>query len=186
MQPNIRSTMNLYLRFILTLIFWRRRKRIQILDEAETPFIVLPSDLDPNLHMNNGIFLSIMDLGRIDYSFRSGMAKVMKKLGCYPVVASQTIRYQKSLLPFRKFRVKTKILGWDDRFVYVQQIFESKNEIVAFAIVKARFLSKNGPISPDKLVQEADTDIKNPILPSWVNDWNLSEEQFWKTLKLRS
>lgn len=44
--------------------------------------------------------------------------KVMKKNGCYPVVASQTIRYRRSLNPFRAFTVRTQLIGWDERFFF--------------------------------------------------------------------
>ena len=35
--------------------------------------IVLPNDLDTNLHMNNGRYLTLMDLGRLDLFVRSGL-----------------------------------------------------------------------------------------------------------------
>jgi acyl-CoA thioesterase FadM len=38
---------------------------------------VLPNDIDINLHMNNGRYLTICDLTRVDMFIRTGLAKTM-------------------------------------------------------------------------------------------------------------
>lgn len=176
--------MNLLFRFIYLLIFWRFRPKVEIFDECSTPFRVFPTDLDPNIHMNNGVFLSIMDLARFDLTFRSGLFQILKRKKLYPVVASQFIRYQKSLSPFQKFEVKTKILGWDERFFYLRQIFVSKNDIVAFAVVKAKFLEKGkGGIHPQILLDAINVPKNHLILPHWVKDFLSGEKEMWEEIK---
>ena len=55
--------MNLYLRLLLLLLrIWRLPRR-GVLDESRAAFHVLPNDCDINFHMNNGRYLSFMDLG---------------------------------------------------------------------------------------------------------------------------
>jgi acyl-CoA thioesterase FadM len=84
-----------------------------------TPFRVWPSDLDTLLHMNNGKYLSIMDLGRMDLMLRSGTWPRLKAAGWYPVLAGQTIAYYRSLNPWKTFEVHTRILGFDDRWGFL-------------------------------------------------------------------
>jgi acyl-ACP thioesterase len=73
--------MNLYFRLILVLISGLLSKtRTSIMDVHSVWFRVLPNDLDTNLHMNNGRYLTIMDLGRTDAILRSGLFRsVIKK-----------------------------------------------------------------------------------------------------------
>ena len=42
---------------------------------------VLPNDLDINGHMNNGRYLTIVDLMLVEYFGRSGFAKAMLQAG---------------------------------------------------------------------------------------------------------
>lgn len=173
--------MNLYFRFCWLMFVWRLRPPVTFFEEAATPFRVWPTDLDTNLHMNNGVYLSLMDLGRIDLILRNKLAKKLKEKQWFPVVASQMIRYRKSLDPFKKFYIKSQLLGWDDRFFYVQQRFIHKEEVVALALVKARFLKKSGGgVTPSDLAQEVGVSSESPKLPVWISDWTSSEDHFWK------
>ena len=68
--------MNLYFRLILVLIAGLLSKtRTSIMEIHALWFTVLPNDLDTNLHMNNGRYLTIMDLGRTDALVRSEIGR---------------------------------------------------------------------------------------------------------------
>ena len=119
-----------------------------------THFIVTPFDLDLNFHMNNGKFFSLMDLGRMDILLSTGSFKKIIFNGYYPVVVSEVIRFKRSLSLFQKFYIETSIEGWDDRDFYMKQDFISNGEIVATAMVKARFKKRGQKLSvssPDLL-----------------------------------
>ena len=53
------------------------RPPLEPLGTSVLGFLVWPNDLDVNVHMNNGRFLSIMDLGRFDLSFRTDLGRAM-------------------------------------------------------------------------------------------------------------
>ncbi|NCD21010.1 MAG: thioesterase, partial [Actinobacteria bacterium] len=55
--------MNLVFRLWWLRLRARRRGQLSVWDVARTPFRVLPTDLDLLFHMNNGKYLSILDLG---------------------------------------------------------------------------------------------------------------------------
>ena len=59
--------MNLYFRLLLFMIRVRFRSRLGIWDTSHVTFRVNPLDLDLQRHMNNGRYLSLMDLGRMAF-----------------------------------------------------------------------------------------------------------------------
>ena len=165
--------MNLLLRLAWILLTHRRRSPIGIWDEAVTPMRVAPTDLDPLLHMNNGKYLSLMDLGRVDLMLRAGLWPRLNKLGWYPVVAAQTITYRRSLNPLQGFDLVTRVIGFDDRAVYVEQTFRRDGRIHANAIVKARFLKKSGgSVSIEELLSLTGPAPADLTLPDWVEEWS--------------
>ncbi len=102
------------------------------------------NDLDPLMHVNNGVYLSLLDLGRIDFMIKTGMYEKIKKNNLYPVIASEGIKFKRSLKLFQKFEIKTKFSGFDEKYVYLEQSFWSKDKIYAKAIIKSIFLRKEG------------------------------------------
>ena len=65
--------MNLYLRLFLLLFRLIGLPRKGLLEESRVAFRVLPNDCDVNLHMNNGRYLSFMDLGRVHLVAQVGL-----------------------------------------------------------------------------------------------------------------
>src|SRR5690606_7589807 len=118
---------------MLLLLRARRDPSVGMHDVGRTPFRVLPTDLDVLGHMNNGVYLSIMDLGRMDLMIRAGAWARLRELGYYPVVSNQTISYRKSLQPWQRFELETRIVGYDAKAVFVEQRFVVAGEIYARA-----------------------------------------------------
>lgn len=165
--------MNLYLRLLLLRLAVLWRPRITLWDTAVTPFRVFPSDLDVLAHMNNGKYLSLMDLGRIDLMLRSGLWAKARRLGWYPVVAGQTITYLRSLRLGQSFELHTRFLGFHGPWSYVIQEFRVGNTVYAHAVVRARFLRRGGGTVPqDEVVAQAGAKPGGGGVPQWVIDWS--------------
>lgn len=129
--------------------------------------------MDVLLHMNNGKYLSIMDLGRIDMTLRSGFYQKFSKKGWYPVIAEQTIQYLRSIEAFQKFDIVTQIIGGDEKGILLSQNFECDGKLMARAVVRARFLKKTGgKVTTDELLSIAGGDIRLPKEPDWVTSWS--------------
>lgn len=132
--------------------------------------IVLPNDLDALGHMNNGRFLSVMDLGRVDLLIRSGFYAVARKRGWFPLVGRVSIEYRKPLLPWQRYTIETTTIGWDDRWFYIQQVFLLQNEVAAVAGVKAMIRSPQGAISPADALLAVGGPTTSPEIPaSWAH-----------------
>ncbi len=146
--------MNLIFRFL-----WLCLKRlcksapISLYDPCETHFWVNPLDLDINLHMNNGRYLSIMDLGRMDLMFRSKMFAPLFRRGYYPVVVSQSIRFRRSLELGQTFRVVSQLDSWTTSDFYIRQIFWRGEELIAEGFIKGRFRQRGrkGSVSTEEV-----------------------------------
>ena len=146
--------------------------RYSVHDVGRLTLRVLPTDLDVNNHVNNGVYFSLMDLGRFDLLHRSGAWATMMKNGYYPVVASETITFRKSLAPWQRYVLESKIVGYDDKAVYLDQRFVVDGEIFAQGFIRGRFLKKSGgTVSLDELAQVLGVDVSMVALPEWLSDW---------------
>ena len=138
--------MNLLLRLALVLLQGRRSPRLGLLDTGSLHMRVWPTDLDVLLHMNNGRYLSLMDLGRMDLLVRSGFWREAKRRGWFPVLGSATVTYRRPLRLFERYRLDTKLVRWDERWFYLEQGFTRDGKLVAHATLKAMILGPSGPV----------------------------------------
>ena len=165
--------MNLYFRLLLFTLRVRFRSRLGIWDTSHASFRVNPMDLEVQRHMNNGRYLTLMDLGRMDLMVRSRFWQRITEQGWYPVVAGQSITYRRSLQLWEKFDLASRVLGHDDRWIYMEQVFRRDRVVVADAIVRARFLRRTGGSVPmDEVMELAGPTPAGHELPEWVTAWN--------------
>jgi acyl-CoA thioesterase FadM len=158
--------MNLYFRLILVLVSGLLSKtRTSIMDVHSVWFRVLPNDLDTNLHMNNGRYLTIMDLGRTDAILRSGLFRSVIKEKWMPVIAAVSMIYRRSLSPFERYRLETHLIGWDEKWVYMEQVFIRQNGDVAVrGFVKATFLKAGVRVASADIAAAANYTGASPVL----------------------
>jgi acyl-CoA thioesterase FadM len=165
--------MNLFLRLLLLMLTAPFRPRCEVLGPSRRRFIVWPPDLDVLFHVNNGVYLSMLDVARVDLMLRSGIGRRLRKTGIYPVVAAQTIRYRRSLQLFQRFEIETRVIGWDEKAFLIQHRFLRRGEVVAEAVVRSRFLKRQGgTVSSRELLDLIGHPGPSPQLPEWVAAWN--------------
>jgi len=163
---------NLIFRTILHRILSPRRSPLGVRDVGTMSLRVLPTDIDVLRHMNNGVYFSIMDLGRMDLLIRAGSWKKLSAKGYYPVMANETISFRKSLNLWKKFDLETRVVGYDEKAVFVEQRFVVGGEIYAQAMTRARFLKRSGgTVSVAELLDTIGWDGEQPVLPEWVSEW---------------
>lgn len=133
---------------------------------------VWPGDLDELRHVNNGVYLSMLDLARYELLKRSGVWGRMREAGLYPVVAAQTIAYRKSLRLWQRFAIETRILGYDAKAVYLEQRFVVGGEIYARAFLQGRFLRRGAGVVPmAEIGAVVGIDIDAHPAPDWLHEW---------------
>ena len=170
--------MKLWFRILYVMLTWRKRSKLTIDEVSTISFRVWPTDLDIYRHMNNGVFLTLMDLGRYDQGLRTGFWQKWQKLGWYPIVVNSTISYRKSLEPWQKFDLETRVIGWDEVAYFLEQRFVRNGEIYARAIMRGRFLKRSWGIVTPKEVMDGSGGWPGdePKLPQWVTDWAKSAQ----------
>jgi len=115
-------------RMALTLARGCAGPRIGPLDEARLALRVWPTDLDPYLHLNNGRYLTLMDIGRLDLVARSGML-------------AEWLRRR-----FERFEIATRIASWEGKWFEVAQRFERAGVVHAEASVRGQVRSRAGAV----------------------------------------
>ena len=159
------------LRTVLVLLRALRAPRIGLLDEAAVWFRVLPGDLDVNVHLNNGRYLALMDLGRFDLLIRGGLFRPMLRLRWRPLLGSALVRYRRSLQPFQRFRLHSRLVCWDDRWFVFEQRFESRGQLYAVALARGLFRDQEGNIPPERVLALAGYTQPSPPAPEYVSRW---------------
>ena len=120
--------------------------------ESRLRMITLPNDLDFNLHMTNGRFLTIADLSRIDLFLRTGLAKVMVKEKWAPIITEHTMSYKRSLNLFQKFDLVMQLTHWDERCFYMSHQFIVGDRIVAEGSSMGVIRSRDGVVPPETVL----------------------------------
>ncbi|MDQ2889394.1 MAG: thioesterase family protein [Gemmatimonadota bacterium] len=178
--------MNLIFRMIRVLLAARARPRVQPLEETTLSFRVWPSDVDVLIHMNNGRYLTLMDLGRADSIIRSGVQARVRENGWYSVVAAETIRFRESLGLFAKFELRTRLVGWDDKSFYLRQLFLLRGRITAVGVVRVRFLNQSGgALSAAEVASVILPGVESPELPDYISDWGRAEAGFSRATSIQ-
>ena len=141
--------MNLWLRlFWFAVTAWRRPVLNDPHDAGVLAFRVWPSDLDLSLHMNNGRYLSLMDLGRLDFLVRMGLWRAVRRHKWTPIASSIIVRYRRELKPFARFRLETRLVSWAEASVVMEQVFvltsgPHKGQVAARALFKGGIYSRS-------------------------------------------
>ena len=163
--------MNLWFRVLRVLLLALRRPRLGPLDESRIDFRVWPTDLDINVHMNNARYMALMDLGRLDMIVRTGIGRQVTRERLQPVIANASVRFRRALGPFQRFTLRTRLLGWDDKWMYIEHRLERDGEVACRAVVRGLFLGKGGAVPPAELLRDAGHAAASPALPDWVATW---------------
>jgi len=145
--------MNLVLRMLYVLVLSAFRERLPVAALQSTLTLrTLPNDLDVNLHMNNGRYLTICDLNRVDLFLRTGLLRIMLKKKWMPMVADHTMTYKKPLKVLERFRVSLAVTHWDEKFFYMTHTFTSGDRIVAEGTSKAVIRARDGVVRPADVI----------------------------------
>lgn len=139
--------------------------------------VIMPWDLDLWRELNNGRTLTIYDLGRFPLFIRSGIIGAMRKRGWGGTVAGVSVRYRRRVRGFDRVRMVSRVLGFDDRFVYIDQSMWRGAEAVSNALYRVAITGPDGIVPPELLAAETGQATVSPPLPDWVRAWIAAEAQ---------
>src|SRR5450631_284065 len=146
--------------------------KIAILDEDIVRMRVWPNDIDLNLHLTNSRYLSCMDYGRMHLLVASGVLKQAIEQRWAPLVGSVFITYRRSLPLFATFQLGSRVLCWDERWFYIEQVFSSSEGMAAVAWVKGLFRNREGNVDPQSIINSISPGQLSPPMPEALAQWN--------------
>jgi acyl-CoA thioesterase FadM len=169
--------MLLLFRFLHALVRSRFRPRLGPLDESVVRFTVLPHDCDLNFHLNAGRFVSFMDIARVELIGRTRLLGMLLRRGWRPIMGGCVVRYRRSILPFERFDIRTRVVGWDGKWIYVEHIVEKDGEFCAIGHMRTVIRGRNGTIAPGEVLALLKLGaLESPPLPEFVQQWRTSED----------
>lgn len=160
-----------YLRMGLELYLARRGPRPDPLAPWISHHTCLPWDLDPWRELNNGRTLTLFDLGRVPFAYACGMNDALRAEGWGMTVAGTSVRYRRRIQLFDKVTMITRVLGWDARFIYVDQTMWKGSACTTQAVPRLATTSASGILPPAQLMERMGVSPVSPPLPGWLSDW---------------
>jgi acyl-CoA thioesterase FadM len=175
-RTNCRTLMNLYLRLLWALWRSRRLPRIAPGDTIERVLRVWPGDLDINGHMNNGRYLTIIDLMLVEYFVRSGFARVMWQAGWRPMSGGAVITYRKGLKPGQRYRLRFALHAADAAWNYMRfEFLREDGTLCAAGYMKGAAVGKQGLVPNAESYARMGHAFEAQALPPAVRHWMAAE-----------
>ena len=160
-----------FLRFAKEMIKFRNAPALGICDTHVSYHRCWPWDLDPWIELNNGRTLTLYDLGRIPMAARTGLAGTLRANGWGITVAGNSTRYRRRIRAFERFELRSRCIGWDARFFYIEQAMWKGTECANHILIRSAMTSAQGILPPERVLQAMGKETQSPALPDWVTAW---------------
>jgi acyl-CoA thioesterase FadM len=168
--------LNLYLRLLWALLRSARLDPIQPGDWIERHLRVLPNDLDINGHMNNGRYLTVIDLMLVEYFVRSGFARAMWQAGWRPMSGGAFITYRKGLKPWQRYRIRFMLAGADPAWNYMYfEFLRDDGVLCAAGYMKGAAVGRGGLVPNQSAYAKLGRVFEAGELPPPVVHWLAAE-----------
>ncbi len=148
--------------------------------EEETSLVLRAGifDIDPLMEINNGRYLTLADIGRFNHGFRTGFYKKSRENNLYFTVAGTSTKYRYRI-PFRKkFTMTTKIICYDDKWIYYHHNFIYNNQITTSLLVRTGVLKNGKLVRPKDVEGYFEMTLPKLAMPEWVESWIKTDENF--------
>ncbi len=175
--------MNLWFRMLWMFLTVRQRGAAGLFDTTRLRMTVLPNDLDFNGHVNNGRYLTLADVARMDFVLRTGCARVAWRLRARPVVGDALAKFRRDLRPFQRYEIETRLLAWDEKWVFVEHRFVRGGRVLGVVLMRGVFVAPAGPVTPAALLEALGETRRSPPLPDWVREWSNSCDRLSEVLR---
>jgi len=160
-----------YLRMAKELWKFRNAPALSVFQPHVSTHRVWPWDIDPWMELNNGRTLTLYDLGRLPMGKRMGFDRLLKEKGWGLTVAGNTTRYRRRVTVFQKLTMVSRVLGWDDRFLYIEQSMWRGGDCTSAQMLRGAVISKGGMVPMAQAMAALGVTEASPALPDWVQQW---------------
>ncbi len=166
-----------FLRMAKELWKFRNAPRLSLGQSHVSQHICWPWDLDIWRELNNGRTLTLYDLGRIPLAHRLGLIQALRQNHWGMAVAGVSVRYRKRVRGFERVEMRSRALGWDARFLYLEQgLWNRAGECAGHALYRMAVTGPGGIVAPARVAAAIGLDPVSPELPKWVCEWIRAED----------
>jgi acyl-CoA thioesterase FadM len=130
-----------------------------------------PWDLDIWMELNNGRSLTLYDLGRLVLVRRIGLGRALARNGWGMTMAGASVRWRRRVRLFDRVRIVSRCVGWDARFIYVEQSMWKGSEAASAVIYRTAVTGPGGIVAPYRVLRAMGRAADSPPLPPHVAAW---------------
>ncbi len=164
-----------FLRLAKEFAVHRNAPSLGLFDTHVSRHICWPWDLDLWMELNNGRTLTLFDLGRTVLAQRTGLAPVAKAKGWGITVAGSTTRYRRRITVFDRLEMRSRAIGWDERFFYLEQGFWRGEDCASHMLIRIAVVAGGRMVPVAEAVAAMGGPTESPPLPDWVAAWAQAE-----------
>jgi hypothetical protein len=92
-----------------------------------------------------------------------------------PVVQVATMRFRYPLRLFQTYRLRSRVIYWDDQWAWTEHIFERHGRTVAIGVTKAMFIGRHGLVPVAKFIEASGESLAAPAMPGVVEQLQSAE-----------
>ncbi|MGB7318149.1 MAG: acyl-CoA thioesterase [Planktotalea sp.] len=135
-----------------------------------------PWDIDLWMELNNGRTLTLLDLGRLPLAKRAGLMATLRAQKWGMTVAGVSARYRRRIRTFEPFEIRSRGIGWDDKFIYLEQCMVKRDgEVANHVLYRTAVTDETGIVAPARVLKAMGREMPSPPLPEWVANWIKAE-----------
>ena len=163
------------IRFALEMLRARRMPPLAMGETHVTSIRCWPWDIDAQMEMNNGRALTLFDIGRVSMFLRMGVLGEMSRRKWFGTIAGSTVRYRRRITLFQRLELRSRVIGADARFTYIEQGFWRGDDCCAHAVLRAAITTGQGIIPSQEVPDAFGYCMDDMELPDWVLSWDAAE-----------
>ena len=151
-----------------------KEHRIDLFETTRVSLRVWPGDIDGNLHVNNGRYLTLADLGSVTWFLRSGVLSQARRFHAIPLIADSLAKFRRDLKLLQAFTIETRLVGWERRCIFLEHRFLVDQHVSGLVAVRCVFKSGRRTVYPSELLGGLSTRTQSPVLPAWLSQFSES------------
>lgn len=161
---------------ILRLAWQLRRHRndppLPLFGTHESRHICWPWDLDVFGELNNGRTLTLYDLGRIPWFGRIGLDRVLRENRWQAAIVGASVRWRRRVHAMERLTMRTRALGWDERFFYSEQaLWKAGGDCASHVLIRSAVSDRSGIVPSARVLDAMGHEEPPPELPPWAREW---------------
>lgn len=150
----------------------RNDAQIKATDTHVSTHYCLPWDIDVWMELNNGRTLTLYDMARIPLAMKAGLITALRDNKWGLTMAGCSVRYRRRIRMFEKIEIRSRLVCFDDRFMYLEQSMWKKNgECANHILYRSAVTDENGIVATQRIMDAVGLHEASPDMPAWIQNW---------------